>query len=119
MIKFDKNNIVLGEDQITSNKVEGFIIYFSTPSKGALNSWLQPVTINPAHETPADPETGTDAVQHPETYNFVGFAVMPKNYADVEFAGKDILTELHNLYIAELSTLNPSITFTSTIVAGA
>jgi hypothetical protein len=119
MIKFQKNNIVLGEDQITSNKVEGFIIYFSTPSKGALSTWLQPVTINPASEIPADPETGQEAVQSPESYNFVGFAVMGKNYSDTEFVGKDILTELHNIYIAELTTLNPSVTFESTLVAGA
>jgi hypothetical protein len=106
MIKFDKNNIVVAEDFITPNKIDGFIVYFSTPEKGKIGSWLQAVWVNPPK-----PEEGIME----ESYTFVGIAPMERKYSDTEFAGKDILRELHNIYIAELSALNPTITFNSTL----
>lgn len=106
MIRFDKNNIVVGDDFITPNKIDGFIVYFSTPSKGMIASWLQAVLIYPPK-----PEEGIME----EQFQLIGIAPMEKRYQDTEFAGKDILRELHTIYINELSALNPNIVFNSTL----
>lgn len=94
MIKLTKSNVVIGEDEITPKKVDGFVILFSTPSKGFLNSNLQGIATTP------------------DGYLQIVENVLPLQFEFVVFEGKDLLQELHTIYIDKLKTLNPEIEFT-------
>jgi hypothetical protein len=94
MIKLTKSNVVIGEDEITPKKVDGFVILFSTPSKGLLNSNLQGIATTP------------------DGYLQIVENVLPLQFEFVVFEGKDLLQELHTIYIDKLKNLNPEIEFT-------
>lgn len=94
MIKLTKSNVVIGEDEITPKKVDGFIILFSTPSKGFLNAWLQGIATTP------------------DGYLQIVENVLPLQFDFAIFEGKDLLAELHTVYIDKLKSLNPEIEFT-------
>jgi len=94
MIKLTKSNVVIGNDEITPKKVDGFIILFTTPSKGYLNAWLQ----------------GTAST--PDGYLQIVENVLPFQFEMSAFDGKNLLEELHTLYIDKLKQLNPELDFT-------
>jgi len=94
MIKLTKSNVTLGEDEITPKKVDGFVILFSTPSKGFLNTWLQGI------------------VTTPDGYLQIVENVLPLQFEMSAFDGKNLLEELHNIYIDKLKQLNPGLDFT-------
>lgn len=94
MIKLTKSNVVIGEDEITNKKVDGFVILFFTPSKGFLNSNLQGIATTP------------------DGYLQIVENVLPLQFEFVVFEGKDLLQELHTIYIDKLKNLNPEIEFT-------
>lgn len=94
MIKLTKSNVVIGEDEITPKKVDGFVILFSTPSKGFLNSSLQGIATTP------------------DGYLQIVENVLPLQFEFVVFESKDLLQELHTIYIDKLKKLNPEIEFT-------
>ena len=94
MIKLTKSNVTLGEDSITRKKVDGFIILFSTPSKGFLNSNLQGITSTP------------------DGYLQIEENVLPLQFEMSVFDGKNLLEELHTIYIHKLKQLNPELEFT-------
>jgi hypothetical protein len=96
MIKLTKSNVVTGEDEITFKKVDGFVILFSTPSKGFLNANLQGIASTP------------------DGYLQIVENVLPLQFEFSAFDGKDLLVELHNIYIQKLQELNPEIEFTIT-----
>jgi hypothetical protein len=96
MIKLTKSNVTLGEDEITPKKVDGFVILFSTPSKGFLNTWLQGIATTP------------------DGYLQIVENVLPLQFEMSAFDGKNLLEELHNIYLELLRGLNPEIEFTVT-----
>lgn len=96
MIKLTKSNVVIGEDEITPKKVDGFVILFSTPSKGFLNSNLQGIATTP------------------DGYLQIVENVLPLQFDFAIFEGKDLLVELHDIYIQKLQELNSEIEFTIT-----
>jgi len=96
MIKLTKSNVTLGEDEITHKKVDGFVILFSTPSKGFLNANLQGI------------------VTTPDGYLQIVENVLPLQFEMSAFDGKNLLEELHTIYLDLLKTLNPEIEFTTT-----
>lgn len=117
MITFDKTRILWGEE-ITPKPIEGLVVWYATPAKGKIISYLmkaekivntsEAVLDEEGNEvTPAQEQTTwkeTDAIQ-PAT----------KTFDDTQFTGS-ILQELHELYIVELQTNNPGVTFTNTLV---
>jgi hypothetical protein len=94
MIKLTKSNVVTGEDEITFKKVDGFVILFSTPSKGFLNANLQGIASTP------------------DGYLQIVENVLPLQFEMSAFDGKNLLEELHTIYIDKLKQLNPGLDFT-------
>jgi hypothetical protein len=94
MIKLTKSNVVTGEDEITYKKVDGFVILFSTPSKGFLNANLQGIASTP------------------DGYLQIVENVLPLQFEMSAFDGKNLLEELHTIYIDKLKQLNPGLDFT-------
>ena len=97
MITFDKSFVTIGEDQVVPKKVNAFIIYFNTPSKGQIEAWLEAVLIQD--------ETITEAQNR----------ILPLSFLDTYFTGKDLLLELHNEFKSKLEELNPEIKFVVSI----
>ena len=116
MITFAKNRILWAEE-ITPKPVEGLVVWYATPAKGKIVSYLMkadkivntsdPVIDEEGNEvTPAQEETTwkeTEAIQS-----------ATKSFDDTQFTG-NILQELHAIYLAELQSYNPEIQFTNTL----
>ena len=94
MITFKNTRIEYGES-ITEKKIDGFIIIYETPSKGYLRSHLM--------------QAFKDEEDNWHTINSLSVASI--TFRDTEFDGKNILNELHNIYVAELEKFNPNVEF--------
>lgn len=110
MITFDKTRIEYGEDYITQ-KTDGLQIWYSTPSKGKITSYLIPCT--KVEEETTDSEGNVVSTTRWETSGAISPAT--KHFDDTEFED-NILLKLHDIYIAELQEFNPNIVFTNTLL---
>jgi hypothetical protein len=99
MIKLNTPSFVFtSEDTQTSTKVELLTVNY--------NAYLGTKTIDDV----TTPQGYIQSFVYNETMN----AILSDTQEDTSFTG-NILVELTNQYIAKLSALNPSITFTSTL----
>jgi len=98
MIIFNKAHILLNSEEMTSRKLDGFIVMFSTPAKGFIESYLVGVMAAISDEGEI------------LSYDGVG-NYLPKQYSDLEFKGVDILEKLHDIYVQHLQELNPEFRF--------
>ena len=102
MILFDKSHIELANDEMTSKKLDGFLIFYSTPAKGLLEASLIGLLAS----------RDDDGVI--TSYSEAG-KYYPKTFSDTEFKDIAILEELHKFYIKELENWNPNVVFTTQI----
>ena len=96
MITFNKAHIILNSEEITSKKLDGFIVMFNTPAKGLIESYLVGVM--------AAVSDDGELLSYDGVGNY-----LPKQYSDLEFKGVDILEKLHELYAQQLQELNPEL----------
>jgi hypothetical protein len=106
MITFDRQRIEYGEE-ITPIKIDGFVIIYATPDKGKIASYLMQAAKNISQSEEGE-------VTH-SWQMLTSLASATKTFDDKVFEGKDILKELHTIYMSELQANNPKVEFTSTI----
>lgn len=116
MIVFENSRIEYG-DEITPKKIDGFLILYATPSKGKIQSYL--MACNKIVNTVPDEldEEGNVVTPGREEvfYNpLYSLETASKVFDDTQFAG-NILEALHAIYIPELQSFNPTVTFTNTL----
>ena len=103
MITFDKTHIQITEDEITPRKINAGIIKFNSPVKGILYASLDGYEI-----------THTEDTQE-SILTLVQKNMLNNTFSLLEFADKNILTELHLHFTNELQKVNPNVTFTTTL----
>jgi hypothetical protein len=69
----------------------------------------------PYNATQTEVNTGTNTTQFVTPATLASLASATKTFDDKVFEGKDILKELHTIYMSELQANNPKVEFTSTI----
>ena len=106
MITFEKQRILYGE-YMTPHMIDGVIIMFDTPSKGLIRSHICTATISE--------DEGGEASEKPTYITGSAIQEASRTFPDTDFAGKDILCELHLIYMADLKQYNPDVTFTNTM----
>lgn len=108
MITFEKNFLSLTSEIQTRTKVNTLVVYFDTPSIGNIRSWLNGGLIEETSEGPGL----IPLVRETET------CILQRTDTDLIFKNKDILAELHTMFLTEISALNPDITFSIQLSSG-
>jgi len=103
VILFDKSHIELANDEMTSKKLDGFLIFYSTPVKGLLEASLIGLLAS----------RDDDGVI--TSYSEAG-KYFPKTFSDIEYKSVDTLEELHRFYSRKLENWNPNVVFTTQII---
>lgn len=104
MITFNKSNLNISIEEITSRKIDTIIVTFSSLNKGQLTASID------GYET---------SVLEGELEGQTLITLIQKNLMQTTFLldafkDKDILQELHSYFVIELQKLNPEVTFTTT-----
>jgi hypothetical protein len=116
MITFAKDRILWGEE-ITPKPIEGLVVWYATPAKGKITSYLMQAEKVINTSEPVLDEEGNEVTPAQETITWKETsAIQPatKTFDDTQFTG-NILQELHAIYLADLQQHNPNITFTITL----
>lgn len=119
MIIFENSRIEYGEE-ITPKKIDGFLILYATPSKGKIQSYLMACnkTVNVLPDEVDEEGNIVSSGKEEVFYNSIySLETASKVFNDTDFDG-NILEKLHEIYLKELQTNNPNITFTNTLVHG-
>jgi hypothetical protein len=98
MIVFENNRIEYG-DSITKTKIDGFIIYYETPSKGLIRSHLM--------QAIKDENDNWQVLSSLQSASLT--------FDDIKFQDDNILETLHDIYVKKLIEFNPEIEFQVTI----
>lgn len=99
MIVFNRTRVEYGE--YITQKTDGFQIWYATPSKGKITSYLIPCDKT---------EVGEETIWNTQA----AVPVATKQFDDTFFEG-NILEALHEIYIEELRIFNPDIELTNTL----
>lgn len=101
MITFDRQRI-----EITPLKIDGLIVLYATPSKGQIDSYLMAAVKNLVQ---------TEEGVVPQWQPLSAIQSATKKFTESDFDGKNILEELHKIYIDELKGFNEGVKFTNTL----
>jgi len=101
----------VGENQMATQPIDRFVVYYGTPSMGAVQAYLlaEKQNVQP-------PPTEGEPTPEP-TFTQVDMGGNPTlmNFTEEDFKGQDILVALHPIYLEYLQGLNPKLTFKSTL----
>lgn len=105
MITFEKCFLTIGLETQTPRKVDTLVVYYATPTIGSIQSWVNAGVLEDSSNSPGV----IPVVRETE------MCVLQRTDPDIIFKGKDILSELHDMFLNSIKELNPDTQFKITI----